>query len=76
MGKNPIQTIAFTLFNQAHNLECMKWMRNERKKKFRPLTKGLKLDRGRKYDGKKDFGENGWFGSREKREISRYLSLK
>ena len=24
MGKNPIQTIALTLVNQAHNLECMK----------------------------------------------------
>ena len=26
--------------------KCTKWMRNERKKGFRPLTKGLKLDRG------------------------------
>ena len=54
----------------------MKWMRNGKKKRFIPLTKGLKLDRGRKYDGKKDFGEKGWFGLRKKREISRYLSLK
>ena len=35
----------------------MKWMRNERKKGFRPLTKGLKLDRGPIRDWKKDFGE-------------------
>ena len=54
----------------------MKWMWNEKKMRFRPLTKGLKLDRGRKYDGKKDFGEKWWFGSRNKREISRYFSLK
>ena len=47
-----------------------------KKKRFRPLTRGLKLDRGQKYDGKKDFVEKGWFGSREKREILRYLSSK
>ena len=47
-----------------------------KKKRFRPFTRGMKLDRGQKYDRKKDFGENGWFGSREKREILRYLSSK
>ena len=51
-------------------------MRNGKKKRFRPLTRGLKLDRGQKYDRKKDFGEKWWFGLREKREILRYLSSK
>jgi len=54
----------------------MKRMRKEKKKGFRPLTRGLKLDRGRKRDWKKDFGEKERFGLREKREVSRHLSLK
>ena len=46
-------------------------MRKEKKKGFRPLTRGLKLDRGRKRDWKKDFGEKERFGLREMREVSR-----
>lgn len=49
-------------------------MKEEEKKRQRPLTKGFKLGRGRKIREKKDFSEEQGFGSREKRERSKYLS--
>ena len=45
---------------------------NER---YRTLTKGLRLGLGRNLEWEKDFGEKIRFGSREKRERSRYLIL-
>ena len=50
-------------------------MKNEKKKRFRTLTKELKLELGRKIEGRKDFSEKRMFGSREKRKRSRYLGM-
>jgi len=53
----------------------MKFMKKERGKRFRTLTKGLRLGLGRNLEWEKVFGERKWFGLRKKREGSRYLSL-
>ena len=47
----------------------MKCMKKEREKRFRTLTKRLRLRLGRKLEWEEVFGEKKWFGSREKREI-------
>ena len=52
----------------------MKCMKDKKKKRFRTHTNELKLGIGRTLEGKKDIGERMGFGSREKRERSRYLS--
>ena len=54
----------------------MKCMNEEEKMRFRALTKEWMLGQGRKLEGKRDFCEKKRFGSRENREVSRYLSLK
>ena len=46
-------------------------MKDEEKKRSRPLTKGFKLGRGQNLEVKKVFGEEQGFGSREKRERER-----
>ena len=46
-------------------------MKNEKKKRLRAHTKGLKLGLGRNLEGMKDFSEKERFGSREKRERER-----
>ena len=51
-------------------------MRNMKKKSVRPLTKELKLDIGRKWDLRKNFGEHISVGLREIEELSRCLSEK
>ena len=51
-------------------------MKNEKKKRLRAHTKGLKLDLDRNFEGMKDFSEKERFGSKEKREGSKYLSRK
>ena len=53
----------------------MKCIKKERGKRFRTLTKGLRLGLGRNLEWEKVFGEKKWFGPRKKREGSRYLSL-
>ena len=53
--------------------ECMK--KKEKEKRFRTLTKGLKLGLGKNLEGRKVFGEKKMFRSRKKRERSRYLIL-
>ena len=45
------------------------------KERFRALTKGLKLGLGQNLEWEKAFGENKRFGTRGKRDRSRYLSL-
>ena len=66
--------------NKNLGLKCMKCMKNEKKKRLRAHTKGLKLGLGRNLEGMKDFSEKERFGSREKRERererSKYLSDK
>ena len=52
--------------------KCMKKWEKER---LRALTYEIELGLGRKWRGKKDFGEKRVFGLREKRERSRYLIL-
>ena len=54
----------------------MKCMKNEKKKRFRTLSKRLRLGLGRNLEGKRVFGEKVRFGLREKKERSRCLSLK
>ena len=54
----------------------MKCMNEEEKMRFRKLTKEWMLGQGRNLEGKKDFCEKIRVGSREKREVSRYLNLK
>ena len=54
----------------------MKYIKNEKKKISRTLTKRLRLGLGRNIEWKKVFGEKVRFESREKRERLRYLSLK
>ena len=49
-------------------------MKDEKKKRFRTHTNELKLGIGQILEGKKDIGERMGFGSREKRDRSRYLS--
>ena len=53
--------------------KCMKCMKIEKKKRFRALTKWKKLGLGQNLEGRKLFGEKKKFGSREKRERSKYL---
>ena len=68
--------------NKNLGLKCMKCMKNEKKKRLRAHTKGLKLGLGQNLEGMKDFSEKERFGSREKRERerererSKYLSDK
>ena len=52
----------------------MKCMKDEEKKRLRPLTEGFKLGRGQNLERKKDFVKNRGFGSREHEEVSRCLS--
>ena len=51
-------------------------MKDEKKKKLRQLTKGFELGKDRSLEKKKVFSGNKVFGSREKGEISKYLSEK
>ena len=50
-------------------------MKEDERKRFRTHTSELKFGIGRILQVKKDFGERKGFGSREKRDRSRYLSL-
>ena len=54
----------------------MKCMNEEEKMRFGTLTKEWMLGQGRSLEGKRDFCEKKRFGLREKREVTRYLSLK
>ena len=49
---------------------------NEEKRRYRSHTNRLEFGMGRNLEGKRDFCEKKRFGLREKREVSRYLSLK
>ena len=48
-------------------------MHEEKKKRFRALTKWFRQGLGRKLDRRRDFGEKKVFGLREKWEGPRYL---
>ena len=50
-------------------------MKNEEKKGFRPLSNKLELGLGRNLEEGRSFDENKGFGLREKKEVSRSLSL-
>ena len=56
--------------------KCMKCMKDEEKKRLRQLTEGFELGKGRNLEEKKVYGEKKVFGLREKRERSKYLSMK
>ena len=51
------------------------FMKNKEKKGFRPLTNELELGLGRNLEERRSFDEKEGFGLREKREVSRCLSL-
>ena len=46
------------------------------REQFQNTTNILELGIGRNLEGMEDFDEEKWFGLREKRERSRYLSVK
>ena len=54
----------------------MKCMKDEEKKRLRQLTEGFELGKGRNLEEKNVYGEKKVFGLREKRERSKYLSMK